>query len=104
MPYALVRPGTSREVGYRAHFARMGFDEPLTDLEAQRERGASQSELIERFPPELLLKVGYFGPAAGAAAAFKQLAQGLDTAIVRVVAVRPGLDSVLAVMRACAPE
>ena len=104
MPYALVRPGTSREVGYRAHFARMGFDEPLTDLEAQRERGASQSELIERFPPELLLKVGYFGPAAGAAAAFKQLAQGLDTAIVRVVAARAGLDSVLAVMRACAPQ
>ena len=104
MPYALVRPGTSKDVGYRAHFARMGFDEPLTDLEAQRERGASQSELIERFPPELLLKVGYFGPAAGAAAAFKQLAQGLDTAIVRVVAARAGLDSVLAVMRACAPQ
>src|SRR5438045_4801775 len=34
---------------------------------------------------DLLLHVGYFGKAAGAAAAFARLAQGLDTAIVRVV-------------------
>ena len=49
-------------------------------------------------------QVGYYGPAAGAAAAFKRLSQGLDIAIVRVVAARPGLDSILAVMRACRPE
>ncbi len=103
MSYATARPGAPKEVGYRAHFARMGFDEVSTELEARRERGASQSELIENFPAEWLLKVGYFGNASGAAAAFKRLAQGLDIAIVRVVAAQPGIDSVLAVMRACAP-
>ncbi len=102
--YALARPGVSHQIGYRAHFARMGFDQALTNLEARRDRGAALAELIENFPPELLLKVGYFGPAAGAAAAFKRLAEGLDVGIVRVVAARPGVESVRAVMQACAPR
>jgi hypothetical protein len=51
--------------------------------------------------PDLLKQVGYYGPAAGAGEAFRRLAQGLDTAVVRVVASRPGLDSVYAAMRAC---
>ena len=55
------------------------------------------------FPEELLRRVGYFGPAAGAAAAFRRLAEGLDTAIVRVVAVRPGTAAVRAVIEACMP-
>ena len=49
-------------------------------------------------------KVGYFGPAAGAAAAFRRLAAGLDVAIVRAAPSRPGLDAIRAVMRACRPE
>ena len=102
--YALARPGASKEAGYRGHFARMGFDAPLTELEDRRERGASDEELVEAFPVELLQAVGYFGPASGAAAAFHRLAQGLDTAIVRVVPAHPGLDAVRAVMRACAPS
>ena len=102
--YALVPPGGSKEHGYRAHFARMGFDAALSDLEARRDRGAAQEELIEHFPDELLRTVGYYGPAAGAAAAFARLARGLDTAIVRVVPARPAVEAVLEVLDACRPE
>jgi 5,10-methylenetetrahydromethanopterin reductase len=101
--YALARAGASKEAGYRGHFARMGFDAALTDLEERRDRGAPESELIDAFPRDLLHMVGYYGPAAGAAAAFRRLAEGLDVAIVRVVAAQPGVESVQAVMRACAP-
>ena len=69
-----------------------------------RRNGASSDEVAEAFPVEILNAVGYFGRADGAAAAFKRLAEGLDTAIVRVVAARRGVDSTLAVMRACAPD
>ncbi len=102
--YALASPGGSTQHGYRAHFARMGFDAALSDLEARRERGAAQDELVDHFPDELLRMVGYYGPAAGAAAAFARLAHGLDTAIVRVVPARPGVAAVLAVLEACRPE
>jgi hypothetical protein len=81
----------------------MGFDAPLTALEEQRERGTPDRELVEAFPRELLQAVGYYGPAAGARDAFLRLAEGLDTAIVRVVAARPGLDAIRAVMQACSP-
>lgn len=97
------RPG-ERAMGYRAHFDRMGFAEPLAMIDAMRERGVSQDELAAALPDDLLSAVGYFGPAAGAAAAFKRLAQGLDNAIVRVVPVRPGIESTRAVMLACRPE
>ena len=102
--YALARPGASKEHGYRAHFGRMGFDEALNELETMRDRGAAQAELVEAFPPELLSHVGYFGPAAGAAAAFGRLAEGLDVAVVRVVPARPDVEAVRAVMQACRPE
>ncbi|MGH2601370.1 MAG: LLM class flavin-dependent oxidoreductase [Dehalococcoidia bacterium] len=103
MGYALARPGASKEAGYRGHFARMGFDAQLSELESRRERGAPDSELIEDFPRELLQAVGYYGPPAGAAAAFRRLAEGLDTAIVRVVPARRDIEAVRAVMQACAP-
>ena len=101
--YALARPGASKEAGYRGHFARMGFDAQLTELEERQARGASSEELIEAFPRELLRAVGYYGPAAGAGAAFRRLAEGLDIAVVRVVRARPGIEPVCAVMQACAP-
>ncbi|MBI3965200.1 MAG: LLM class flavin-dependent oxidoreductase [Chloroflexi bacterium] len=104
LPYALARPGASKEAGYRGHFARMGFDAALTDLEERQARGTPMVELVEAFPRELLKLVGYYGPASGAAAAFRRLAEGLDVAMVRVVPARPGVDSVAAVMRACSPE
>ncbi|MSQ27416.1 MAG: LLM class flavin-dependent oxidoreductase [Dehalococcoidia bacterium] len=103
LSYALARAGASKEHGYRGHFARMGFDAQLSALEARRDAGATDDEIAEAFPTELLRHVAYYGPAAGADAAFRRLAQGLDTAVVRVVAARPGTDSVRAVMQACAP-
>lgn len=102
--YALREPGGPKDRGYRAHFGRMGFDDALSELEARRENGASTEEIVEAFPRELLRLVGYFGPSAGAAAAFRRLAEGLDIAIVRVVPVRAGVEAVEAVMRACRPE
>lgn len=103
LPYALAQPGASKEHGYRAHFARMGFDAALSDLESRRDRGTPMPELAAAFPVDLLQRVGYFGHADGAAAAFKALATGLDLAIVRVVPVRPDLTAVLAVANACQP-
>jgi alkanesulfonate monooxygenase SsuD/methylene tetrahydromethanopterin reductase-like flavin-dependent oxidoreductase (luciferase family) len=103
MGYALAR-GDDKGRGYRAHFARMGFDAALTELEDRRDRGAPADELADAFPDALLRLVGYYGKAEGAAAAFKRVAGSLDTAIVRVVPARPGAEAVRAVMNACAPE
>ena len=88
MGYAMARPGVSKELGYRGHFARMGFDEQLTDLEARRDRGAPEVELIDAFPVDLAQQVGYFGPASRRRR-LPPPRRGLDTAIVRVVAARP---------------
>ena len=107
MGYALgaqVPTPRERELGYRAHFERMGFTEELAMLDQMRTGGASRDEVAASFTAGLLQDVGYYGPADGAAAEFRRLSQGLDTAVVRVVAARPGLDSILAVMRACRPE
>ena len=93
-----------RKFAYRAHFERMGFTDELASLDDMRRRGASADEVAAAASEELLTRVGYYGNAAGAKAAFESLADGLDTAIVRVVSARPGLDSVRAVMRACAPN
>ena len=64
----------------------------------------SSDEIAEAFPADLMSKVGYFGPAAGAKEAFLKIAEGLDTAIVRVVVTRPGIDATLAAIQACAPN
>ena len=106
MNYALgssVPSDTERALGYRGHFERMGFADALKSLDEMRNKGATEDSLIDAFPDELATQVGYFGPASGADAAFRSLAQGLDVAIVRVVAARPGLDSVRDVMQACKP-
>lgn len=106
MPYALgARVPTSQErrMGYRAHFERIGFSDTLKEIDKMRVDGAPRSEIIEAFPPELLLSVGYYGKSEGASKALASLAQGLDTAIVRVVSARPSLASVRAVMKACKP-
>jgi alkanesulfonate monooxygenase SsuD/methylene tetrahydromethanopterin reductase-like flavin-dependent oxidoreductase (luciferase family) len=104
MAYALARPGTDKTKGYRGHFARMGFDAALTDLESRRERGASDNELAGIFPDELLRRVGYWGKPEGARTAFLRLADGLDIAVVRLVpARRNDLAAARLAMRACAP-
>ena len=100
------RVPTARErgLGYRAHFERMGFTEELADLDRMRTQGASSEEVADGFPAEVLQRVCYYGKAAGAADAFRRLAEGLDTAIVRVVAARPGVDSVINTIKACRPD
>ena len=104
LTYAMVRPGASKEHGYRAHFGRMGFEEALIDLEARRDAGTPESELVDLIDPKLLLTVGYFGKPAGAAAHFRKLAEGLDTAMVRVIAARPGLDAIRLTMETFRPS
>jgi len=106
MGYALgqwVPTERERRLGYRAHFERMGYTEALAELDQMRQRGAAPNEVADAFPPELLRRVGYYGTPEGAATAFRRLAEGLDVAIVRVVAARPGLASVQAVLHACQP-
>lgn len=99
--YALARPGAAKTAGYRGHFGRMGFDAALSELEERQARGAPLAELVEAFPRALLHRLGYFGPARGAAAALRPHFEGLDLAIVRVVPARPGRPSVEAVLQAC---
>ncbi|TAK20454.1 MAG: LLM class flavin-dependent oxidoreductase [Chloroflexota bacterium] len=89
---------------YRAHFERMGFADALVAYETGRADGADANDLLDRFPDELIRKVGYFGGAAEAPAAFKRLATGLDTAVVRVITARKTAEAVRETMRALAPE
>jgi alkanesulfonate monooxygenase SsuD/methylene tetrahydromethanopterin reductase-like flavin-dependent oxidoreductase (luciferase family) len=101
--YALGWPGATGRPVYRLHFERMGFAAEIADLIKMRESGAPESAIIDAFPAAMLDQVGYYGPATGAAAAFLRHAEGADIAIVRVVAARPGIASMLAVMEACRP-
>ena len=104
--YALGPQGggeRTRRLGYRAHFERMGFGPTLAELDRMRDKGASADDMADSFPVDELRRVGYFGSADGAAEAFRRLSQGLDTAIVRVVAAKPSVESALATMRACNP-
>lgn len=103
--YALGPRGAARDrrFAYRPHFERTGFAGELAALDARRDGGASDEEIAEAMSDELLLSVGYFGTPQGARDHLARLAQGLDVALVRVVAARPGLGAVRAVMEACAP-
>jgi len=105
LTYALARPGADKTKGYRGHFARMGFDAVLTNLESRRAAGASDHELARIFPDDLLRLVGYWGRPEGAREAFLRLAAGLDIAIVRPVpARRNDLAGVRLAAQACAPK
>jgi hypothetical protein len=99
--YALRRPGAS--AAYRGHFSRLGFESTLLELEARRDAGAPVAELVDAAPDELLRAVGYYGPPEGAAGEYRRLSAGLDETIVRVIAARPGLEPVLATLRALSP-
>jgi 5,10-methylenetetrahydromethanopterin reductase len=103
--YAMGPPPTpgSPPIAYRPHFESMGFADELAQLDSLREGGAPPEEVANAASDDLLLGVGYYGTPDGAREHFLKLAAGLDVALVRVVAARPGLDSVRAVMRACAP-
>ena len=104
LSYALARTGTDKTKGYRGHFARMGFDDALTDLERRHAAGTNEDELARIFPDELLRRVGYWGEPSRAREAFRSLADGLDIAVVRLVpARRNDADAVRSAMAACAP-
>jgi alkanesulfonate monooxygenase SsuD/methylene tetrahydromethanopterin reductase-like flavin-dependent oxidoreductase (luciferase family) len=102
--YAMGRPGVPLEAGYRGLFGQMGFDGALRELEARRDRGAALPELVDAAPDEMFHAVGYFGPAAGAPAAFARLSAGLDETIVRVITARPGPEPVVEAMTALTPS
>ena len=104
LSYAMGRPGTPQDAGYRGLFAQMGFDADLSELEERRDRGAAMPQLVAAAPEEMLQAVGYYGPAAPAPAAFARLSAGLDEAIVRIVTARPGLEPVGAAMAALTPS
>jgi hypothetical protein len=83
----------------------MGFEEILTELEAKRDAGTPLTALVDLVPSELLLRVGYFGKPAGAAAALRSLSRGLDEAMVRLITVRSGdLDACVMAIKACQPS
>ena len=101
---ASVPTERERDFGYRAHFERMGYTEELAGSDAIRSRGGDMDEVVDAYPSDALQAVGYYGKPEGAAAAFARLAEGLDVALVRVIAARPQISSTQAVMQACAPE
>ena len=104
LSYALRRPGANPAAAYRGHFSRLGFEPTLLELEARRDAGAPVTELVDVAPDELLRAVGYYGPPEGAADEYRRLSEGLDETIVRVIAARPGLEPVLATLRALSPD
>ena len=94
---------SEKHLGYRGHFERMGFSQELNKLDKLKSNGATEEKLIDKFPSELALKVGYFGKADRASDHVKKLAVGLDTAIVRVVSARPEISSTKIVIDTCKP-
>jgi alkanesulfonate monooxygenase SsuD/methylene tetrahydromethanopterin reductase-like flavin-dependent oxidoreductase (luciferase family) len=103
LSYAMAAPGVPKTGGYRGMFSQMGFDALLTELEDRRDRGAALPELVDAAPDDLLLAVGYYGPAAGAAAAYARLSAGLDETVVRIITTRPGPEPVIETMAALTP-
>jgi len=101
--YAMGRPDVPNTAGYRGLFGQMGYDAELSELESRRDRGEALAGLVADMPDEMLRAVGYYGPAAGAPAAFARLSVGLDETIVRIVTARPGLEPVSEAMAALMP-
>jgi hypothetical protein len=60
--------------------------------------------LVGAAPDAMFSAVGYFGPAPGAAAAYARLSAGLDETMVRIITARPGLEPVVATMKALTPD
>jgi alkanesulfonate monooxygenase SsuD/methylene tetrahydromethanopterin reductase-like flavin-dependent oxidoreductase (luciferase family) len=104
LSYAMGRPGIPHSAGYRGMFTQMGFDAELTELEQRRDRGEAMPALVAAAPDEMLQAVGYYGPAGPAPAAFARLSDGLDEAIVRIIAARPGLEPAVQAMTALTPS
>jgi alkanesulfonate monooxygenase SsuD/methylene tetrahydromethanopterin reductase-like flavin-dependent oxidoreductase (luciferase family) len=104
LSYAMGYPGVPKDAGYRGLFVAMGFGDDLAELEQRRDHGATMPELVDAASDELLLAVGYYGPAGPAPAAVARLSAGLDEAIVRIITARPGLEPVIQAMTALTPS
>ena len=70
--------------GYRALFAHMGFDDVLVELEARKAAGEAMTAIVDAAPDEMLQAVGYYGPAAGAAAAYARLSASAPATALQV--------------------
>jgi alkanesulfonate monooxygenase SsuD/methylene tetrahydromethanopterin reductase-like flavin-dependent oxidoreductase (luciferase family) len=101
--YGLGQPGAPRDRSFRGHFGRMGFDATFNRLEEQRDRGASMPELIEALPEEVMSAVGYYGRPADAPDAFRRLAHGLDTGVLRMITTAPGPERVALALESVQP-
>jgi alkanesulfonate monooxygenase SsuD/methylene tetrahydromethanopterin reductase-like flavin-dependent oxidoreductase (luciferase family) len=102
LPYVIGWAGTPSRP-FRTHFERMGFAPELAEIDRLNAGGAERRQIIEAFPERMLREMGYFGPAAGAAAAVRRLAGGADVAVVRIVPARPGVEAIHAILDACRP-
>jgi alkanesulfonate monooxygenase SsuD/methylene tetrahydromethanopterin reductase-like flavin-dependent oxidoreductase (luciferase family) len=101
--YGMGQPGAPTDRSFRGHFGRMGFDDTLRRLEEQRDRGASMADLVEALPLEVMSAVGYFGRPEGAPDAFRRLARGLDTAVLRMITTAPGPGKVALALESVQP-
>jgi alkanesulfonate monooxygenase SsuD/methylene tetrahydromethanopterin reductase-like flavin-dependent oxidoreductase (luciferase family) len=101
--YGLGQPGAPRDRSFRGHFGRMGFDETLRGLEERRDARATMDELVDALPDEVMSAVGYFGRPEGAPEAFRRLARGMDTAVLRMITAAPGPQKVALALEAVQP-
>jgi hypothetical protein len=81
----------------------MGFDATMRELEERRDRGASLAELVDALPDEVMSAVGYFGDPEGAPQAFRRLARGLDSAVLRMITTAPGPEKVALALESVQP-
>jgi alkanesulfonate monooxygenase SsuD/methylene tetrahydromethanopterin reductase-like flavin-dependent oxidoreductase (luciferase family) len=89
LQYALGSPP------YRRHFERMGFGEDLRRVESEPAEEA----------PDFVKRTGAAGVPGDVRPQVERLAEGLDTAIVRVLVTRPGeAASAIRVLEECAPQ
>jgi len=100
--YALSTAGEPR-VGTYYSMVRMGLGPDFERLESLRNQGVNDVDLADACPDRVLDRLGVWGRPDQARAGLERLGEGLDTCIVRIVLARPGIDSALTTLRACAP-
>src|SRR5581483_10660483 len=84
---------------YRANFERMGFKATTDRLPNQ-----PQEERFTGADEAMLRAVSLYGTAAEVRDRLPRILALYDDAIIRIVPARPGLDSIRAIVEACAPS
>ena len=100
----LRKPREAADRGYQGHARRLGLGDLIDRLGAEQDRGLSTEALADQVPEDVVRGLAYVGPPDGAAEGVGALAGGCDLAIVRCVAPRPSLATVLQTLEACAPS